>query len=165
MKKYQHQILLATAALIFMTAGAGLLYFILQKMTAQAFQDGYTQAVTDERIKAVEAAHKERLARVRYVKNNIDQYLCVTEKRFISNVIFGSIFDVNITLTNKSEFDFDNVTLQVDYLKGDGSLYDSEILNFKKVVAGQSYPTQAPGKWRGKSIRVFVTDYQLRTQS
>jgi len=74
-----------------------------------------------------------------------------------SNVgLLGGISNARYRLTNHSDFNLDRVIVQVSYIKGDGSVYKYESIEFKDILSGESELTFAPDSDRGLSLQANV---------
>ena len=75
--------------------------------------------------------------------------------------LVGGIRDVELQLRNPSSVTFASVTVQVNYYKGGGDLYNSERVYFGPVGPNSSLSRSAPDSKRGTRVSSSIVDYRF----
>jgi len=104
---------------------------------------------------AAEAKRKEVDKRMRYLQENIGEFVVAKRNAYTYQEI-GGISNLLITVDNKCEYRMDLVTVQVDYIKTNGGLFKTEYVTFGQIGAHESQTLPAPDSERGTSIRYSI---------
>lgn len=67
---------------------------------------------------------------------------------------FGGMSDVFIAVRNETEFSVDLIRCQIKYIKPNGDIYKTEIMDVGPFHSGEYQEVQAPGSHRGSKILV-----------
>lgn len=165
MNIHHRQTYLALGAITFLICGTLVFYFILAAVRKQSFAEGFEQGKhAQEKITIAQAQSKEneRLRYLHSVKENWQDYLFIANTRYATNAIFGTIRDLNITVANESKITFETVKIKVEYIRSDGSLYDTEYLTLSNIRPDEHFTTPAPSKWRGSKVKAFIQSYESK---
>jgi hypothetical protein len=107
------------------------------------------QDLEKDRINA-ELTNKNR----RY-RNNIEQYVGASTNQYSYNE-FGGISNLDIIVTNNTEYLLNEVNVAVDYIKDNGGIYKTEIVTIYNIPAKQDKSASAPESDRGTSVNAKV---------
>ena len=91
----------------------------------------------------------------RTYRNNINQYVGAHTNRYTYNG-FGGISNLDIIVTNNTEYLLDEVVVAVDYIKDSGGIYKTENMTIYNIPAKQDKSVSAPESNRGTSVNVKV---------
>lgn len=91
----------------------------------------------------------------RNYRNNIEQYVVANTNKYSYNE-FGGISNLDIIVTNNTEYLLDEVTVAVDYIKDNGGIYKTEIVTVYNIPAKQDKSTSAPESDRGTSVNAAI---------
>ncbi|HLK30306.1 MAG TPA: response regulator [Puia sp.] len=69
---------------------------------------------------------------------------------------FGGLSDIEITVENRSTYNLDEVTVEVQYILSNGKLHKTETLNFQNIQPSSSLVLKAPKNSRGAKIEYRV---------
>ncbi len=70
----------------------------------------------------------------------------------------GGIDPFIVQVTNNTEYKMDNIDVDVEYVKANGEVYDTETLVFKNVSANSSLQLYTSGSERGTSARAQISN-------
>lgn len=70
----------------------------------------------------------------------------------------GGIDPFIVQVTNKTEYKMDNIDVDVEYIKSNGEVYETETLVFKNVAANSSLQLYSSGSDRGTSVRAQISN-------
>ncbi|WP_366183896.1 DUF4339 domain-containing protein [Flavobacterium ovatum] len=107
-----------------------------------------------------QAAEKARInaeltEKNRSYRNNIEQYVGASTNRYSYNEL-GGISNLDIIVTNNTEYLLNEVNIAVDYIKDNGGIYKTEIVTIYNIPAKQDKSTSAPESNRGTSVNAKV---------
>ena len=97
----------------------------------------------------------ELTAKNRNYRNNIEQYVGASTNRYSYNEL-GGISNLDIIVTNNTEYLLDEVNVNVDYIKDNGGIYKSEIVTIYNIPAKQDKSVSAPESDRGTSVEAKI---------
>jgi hypothetical protein len=105
-------------------------------------------------------AEKERInaeltEKNRSYRNNIEQYVVANTNQYSYNE-FGGISNLDIIVTNNTEYLLNEVNVAVDYIKDNGGIYKTEIVTIYNIPAKQDKSASAPESDRGISVNAKV---------
>jgi hypothetical protein len=109
----------------------------------------YNQDVEKDRINA------ELTKKNRSYRNNIEQYVGASTNQYSYNEL-GGISNLDIIVTNNTEYLLNEVNVAVDYIKDNGGIYKTEIVTIYNIPAKQDKSASAPESTRGTSINAKV---------
>jgi len=70
---------------------------------------------------------------------------------------FGGIVDLQVTVTNRSDYPLDLVVVEVQYIQANKKIYKTENLYFRGIGAGSALMQEAPKSSRGIRVQYKVT--------
>lgn len=108
-------------------------------------------AVDDEN----DRINEELTIKNRNYRNNIEQYVGANTNRYSYNEL-GGISNLDIIVTNNTEYLLDEVNVNVDYIKDNGGIYKSEIVTIYNIPAKQDKSVSAPESDRGTSVEAKI---------
>jgi hypothetical protein len=91
-----------------------------------------------------------------YVKMNIENYVRASANDYAVDPL-GGISNLHITLRNISDYQVDDVTVEVYYYKVNDELYKTEMLQFHNLTPQGSIDLKAPDSDRGVKVRTKIT--------
>lgn len=71
--------------------------------------------------------------------------------------VFGGVYDIQLTVTNRSSYHVDDVTVQLEYLLGGKKVHRTTLLHVKDLGPASSKVISAPKNSRGVSIQYWIT--------
>jgi hypothetical protein len=86
---------------------------------------------------------------------NWSKFITAGPNDFKSNLLVG-IEDLKITVNNNSPYLLDSMRVKVAYLKANGDIYQTEILEFENVDPNGSKSLYAPNSNRGVKVSCTV---------
>ncbi len=86
---------------------------------------------------------------------NWAKFITVAPNDYKSNMLVG-IEDLKITVKNNSPYILDSMKVKVSYLKANGDVYQTEVLEFGNVGANTSKPLYAPNSNRGVKVSCSI---------
>lgn len=111
--------------------------------------DTITPAVDAEK----ERINEELTKKNREYRNNFEKYIRATTNQYTYNE-FGGITNLDIIVTNDTDYILDEVNVNIDYIKDNGEIYKSEIVTLNNIPAHQNKSISAPESKRGTSVEV-----------
>lgn len=97
------------------------------------------------------------------VRDNLAAYFTAERNAYTYSLI-GGIENLQITVNNKSKYSVDELKVRVDYIKANGGLYKTEVLDFTSIPPTSSQTLRAPDSNRGISVEykiISVTSTEL----
>ena len=110
--------------------------------------DSSAASVVDEERNRI---NEELTIKNRNYRNNIEQYVVANTNRYTYNEL-GGISNLDIIVTNNTEYLLDEVNVNIDYIKDNGGIYKSEIVTIYNIPAKQDKSVSAPESNRGTSV-------------
>ena len=110
--------------------------------------DSAATSVVDEERNRI---NEELTIKNRNYRNNIEQYVVANTNRYTYNEL-GGISNLDIIVTNNTEYLLDEVNVNIDYIKDNGGIYKSEIVTIYNIPAKQDKSVSAPESNRGTSV-------------
>ena len=89
----------------------------------------------------------------RQTRNNITNLIQVTTNQYSVNT-FGGISNLDIILTNNTDYTIDQITVAIDYIKQNDGINKTEYLTFNNIPAHQNKSLSAPDSNRGLSVNL-----------
>jgi hypothetical protein len=89
-------------------------------------------------------------------RNNWQTYLTATTNQYQYREI-GGIFNLAVIFTNNTDYVMDEVKVDINYIKENGSIYKTETVAFYNVLPGTQQSEQAPDSERGMSVELDVS--------
>jgi hypothetical protein len=100
----------------------------------------------------------------KYLSENFKN-LFYTKRGFTSREI-GGIFDLKISLVNKSNSEIEYAKVKIDYLKSNlfssGRSHKTEYITFQKVKPKSTAEMRGPDSDRGVDVNITITELQLK---
>lgn len=90
------------------------------------------------------------------VKNNISEYVLLTGNNY-SVGTFGGISDLQLTISNRSDYPIDLVVVEVRYIQSNKKIFKTENIYFRNVGAGAALMEEAPKSSRGVKVLYKIT--------
>lgn len=90
---------------------------------------------------------------LRTIRNSIEENIIVTTNDYTIDVL-GGITNLDIKVTNTTDYKIDAITVAVDYIKESGEVYKKEYVTFSNIPAHQDKTASAPDSDRGTSVEV-----------
>lgn len=91
----------------------------------------------------------------RNYRNSIEEYVGAHTNRYTYNEL-GGISNLDIIVTNNTEYLLNEVNVNVDYIKDNGEIYKSEIVTLYNIPAKQDKSVSAPESDRGTSVNAKI---------
>lgn len=91
----------------------------------------------------------------RNYRNNIEKYVTARTNQYSYDEL-GGISNLDIIVTNNTEYLLNEVNVAVDYIKDSGGIYKTEIVTIFNIPAKQDKSTSAPESSRGTSVNANV---------
>lgn len=91
----------------------------------------------------------------RNYRNNIEQYVGASTNQYSYNEL-GGISNLDIIVTNNTEYLLNEVNVEVEYIKESGGIYKTEIVTIYNIPAKQDKSASAPESDRGTSVTTKV---------
>lgn len=88
-------------------------------------------------------------------RNNWSNYISATNNRYSYREI-GGIFELEVVVTNSTEYMIDEVEVQVGYVKENGDYFKSETVRVYNIPANSTRSQVAPDSERGKSVKMTI---------
>jgi type II secretory pathway pseudopilin PulG len=95
-----------------------------------------------------QTAEIDKKARIR---NNITNYVTAERSDYMYSVL-GGIHNLKITVTNGTEYVVDNAKVKVTYIKANGGVWDTKIVDFNLIPAFNKQTVQVPDTDRGVRV-------------
>lgn len=89
----------------------------------------------------------------RQTRNNITNLIQVTTNQYSVNT-FGGISNLDVIVTNNTDYTIDQITVAIAYIKENGGIYTAEYLTFNNIPAYQNKSLSAPNSNRGLSVNL-----------
>lgn len=89
----------------------------------------------------------------RNYRNNFEKYIRVSTNQYTYNEL-GGISNLDVIVTNDTDYVLDEVNVNVDYIKDNGDIFKSEIVTLNNIPAHQNKSASAPESNRGTSVEV-----------
>lgn len=86
------------------------------------------------------------------IRNNITSYVTVENNEYTYSKL-GGISNLEITVTNNTEFLIDNVKVRVVYIKKNGDVWDSKTIDFNLINPHGQSTINMPDTQRGTDIQ------------
>jgi hypothetical protein len=86
-------------------------------------------------------------------RNNITNLIQVTTNQFSVDA-FGGISNLNVIVSNNTNYTIDQVIVAIDYIKKNDGTYKTEYLTFNNIPAYQNKSLSAPDSDRGLSVKL-----------
>lgn len=87
------------------------------------------------------------------LRNNITSLVQVTTNQY-SVEAFGGISNLDIIVTNNTDFIIDEITVAIDYIKKNDGVFKTEYLTFNNIPPKQNKSLSAPDSNRGLSVKL-----------
>jgi hypothetical protein len=113
--------------------------------------DGANNDSAIEAVPAVDEGLRALTLKNREFRNNFEKYIRVSTNRYSVDT-FGGISNLDVIVSNDTDYTLNEVTVNVDYIKDNGGIYKSEELIFYNVPAHQNVSLSAPDSPRGTSV-------------
>ncbi len=89
----------------------------------------------------------------RQTRNNITNLIQVTTNQY-SVSTFGGISNLDIIVTNNTNYTIDQITVAIAYIKKNDGIYKTEYLTFNNIPPKQNKSLSAPDSNRGLSVNL-----------
>lgn len=86
------------------------------------------------------------------IRNNITSLIQVATNQYEVDT-FGGISNLEVIVTNNTDYTIDQITVAVDYIKKNDGIYKTEYLTFYNIPANQNKSLSAPNSNRGLSVK------------
>lgn len=88
-------------------------------------------------------------------RNSWKKYVILSSSKYLTSGL-GGISDLDLTVSNYTEYPLDNVEVQVDYIKANGGVYKTEKVVYDVIPAGTQKTLPAPYSDRGTSVNIRI---------
>ena len=93
----------------------------------------------------------------RSLRNSIENYVGATTNYYTADPL-GGLTNLDVSVTNNTEYLLDEVVVEVEYIKDTGGIYKTEIVSLYNIPANQDKFVSDPDSDRGTSVRVKLTN-------
>ena len=90
-----------------------------------------------------------------HTRNNITNLIQVTTNQYTVST-FEGISNLDVIVTNNTNYTLDQVTVAIDYIKKNGGIYRTENLTFNNIPAKQNISLSAPNSKRGLAVKLTM---------
>lgn len=90
----------------------------------------------------------------RQTRNNITNLIQVTTNQYSINT-FGGISNLDIIVTNNTDYTIDQITVAIAYIKKNDGVFKTEYLTFNNIPPMQNKSLSAPDSNRGLSVKLI----------
>lgn len=139
---------------------------VVKEITTQAnIQAGIDSALKEkERLRLEEEKQKLELVK-KNIRNNIDSYLSIQRSDYSVDRFWGGITDLYFTASNKTDYNFEKVELEVKYYRTNGGLFKTERVVFDVPARGE-IRQDAPSSNKGvraeyEIVSIYSQDLEL----
>lgn len=87
------------------------------------------------------------------IRNNITSLIQVSTNQYSVDA-FGGISNLDIIVTNNTDFIIDEITVAIDYIKKNDGVFKTEYLTFNNIPPKQNKSLSAPDSNRGLSVKL-----------
>lgn len=108
----------------------------------------------EERVNAEEDNKAE-------IKNNITSYVTADRSAYNYSEL-GGISNLSITVSNNTDYLMDNVKVKIDYIKPDGDIWDSKIVDFNMIDPQTQTTIKVPDTERGVKVEYQIIEIQSK---
>ena len=88
-----------------------------------------------------------------HIRNNITSLIQVSTNQY-SVGAFGGISNLDIIVTNNTDFTIDEITVAIAYIKKNDGIFKTEYLTFNNIPPNQNKSLSAPDSNRGLSVKL-----------
>lgn len=121
-------------------------------------EDGYpidsVAAMSDEEIER-QRINVEITAKNTNYRNNWERFIWAKNDKYKYNLL-GGITDLEVVVTNETEYILDEVIVSVQYIKDNGAIYKTEAVTVYNVPAQGKASMPAPDSDRGTSVKMEI---------
>lgn len=132
----------------------GLMFFAMAK-SDENYKQNHEYSSVDTTAIALDTENttinNELTEKNRTYRNNIEEYVVSNTNQYSYDEL-GGISNLDIIVTNNTEYSLDEVNVAVDYVKDNGGIYKTEIVTIYNIPAKQDKSASAPESNRGTSI-------------
>lgn len=89
------------------------------------------------------------------IRNNITSYVTADRSDYQYNQL-GGIYNLKISVNNKTNYLIDNVKVRVIYIKANGDIWDSRIMDFNLLNPNIKSTIRVPDTERGTSVKYEI---------
>ena len=134
--------------------------------TNQTAPSAEVDAITSERIRKVRTLNNtiEEKPIARNNKNNLHELVSVASNDY-KRVAFGGIRNLQLTVTNNSKYELDNVIVELQYLKPSEEPLRTENIKFKGVAPNGTSTIRVPDTNRGIKIAYKIINIESKQNS
>jgi hypothetical protein len=136
-----------------------LMFFAMSK-SDENYNQNYEFNPIDTTAVAVDAGstaiNDELTEKNRNYRNNIEEYVVANTNQYSYDEL-GGISNLDIIVTNNTEYMLDEVNIAVDYIKDNGGIYKTEIVTIYNIPAKQDKSASAPESNRGTSVTTKIS--------
>jgi hypothetical protein len=126
-------------------------FFVIACITAVGIVTYYE--VSKEEDKLVQQEQKQEAEQ--QTRNTITTLVVANTNEYTSNGL-GGISNLDITITNNTNYILDEVMVEVEYIKKNGGIFNVEKLVMKNINPNDTKSLRAPDSNRGKTVRVSI---------
>lgn len=112
-------------------------------------------SLSDEEIER-QRINAEITAKNTNYRNNWNRYIWATNGNYKVSPL-GGIYDLEVVITNDTEYVIDEVVVSVKYVKDNGAVYKTEPVSIYNVPAQGKASMPAPDSGRGTSVEMEIT--------
>ena len=95
-------------------------------------------------------------------KKNLRQLVSVNSNKYKTGVL-GGISELVLTVTNKSEYELDQVEVEVEYLGPEKRVVKTQIIVFNNVKPGKEITQEVPRTNRGVTVNTSIKQINAKT--
>ena len=131
--------------------------------TNQTAPSAEVDAITGERIRKIRTGDNatEEKAIDRTSKNSLHELVSVASNDY-KRVAFGGIRNLQLTVTNNSKYELDNVIVELQYLKPSEEPLRTENIKFKGIAANGTSTVRIPDTNRGIKISYKIINIESK---
>jgi len=115
----------------------------------------YEQIDHQQTVQTVYAAQHQIEDQKRMVRENITQYV-TAERNTYQYSSLGGIYNLKISVSNKSDYLIDNIKVKVTYIKANGGIWKEKMIDFNLVEGHKMITQSVPDENRGVSVQYEI---------
>lgn len=124
----------------------------MKELRQNSQQVTQTMQQVQGRADVMRQEHATFIDQKKYYRVNWKNYIHLSLNDYRTG-LFGGIHDLQFTVNNGTEFSIDNLAVQIQYVKADGEVFKTEIVNIAGIPAKASRTAAAPDSRRGTSVK------------
>jgi hypothetical protein len=138
-----------------------LISFLIQKNTEVAVENAIISKELDNKLAEIQKKENEK----KEIRNSFSDFISIDQSNYNADKFWGGITNLYYTANNNTNYKIDLIKLEVKYIRTNGGVFKTEIVNMNDIGSKSSVKIKAPDSRKGITVQKKILNIYSREMS